>query len=193
MELRGFARRTAPLSPAKGSPRCSSSSHRTSSNFLLDAGVYLVVNMQRTWSTPPKTDTRATTAGVATTPIAAPALLSNGGLFSSDEYPEDASVMDKILREIGVLLQTESFRCSRNEKEIGETDTHVRDLMQHLAIGREEGRALAEAEALQAEALLLQLEEARKETRLIQQQVSGIRNPKPETRNPKPEIFRLCT
>jgi len=49
-------------------------------------------------------------------------------------------------------------------------------------------------EAKQVEmALLLQLEEARKETRLIQQQVSGIRNPKPETRNPNPEIFRLYT
>jgi hypothetical protein len=129
-------------------------------NFLLGAGLFLVVNMLRTWSTPPKTDTQATTAGVATTPTAAPALLSSGGLFSSDEYPEDASAMDKILHEIGVLLQTESFRCSRNEKEIGETDTRVRALMQHLAIGREEGHARAEAEALQARQLRAALQEA---------------------------------
>ena len=49
-------------------------------------------------------------------------------------------------------------------------------------------------EAKQVEmALLLQLEEARKETRFIQQQVSEIRNPTPDTRNPKPEVFRLYT
>ena len=69
-------------------------------DFLLDAsGVYLVINMQRTWSTPPKTDSQAQ-GGAATR-------FTLEGVMKADVYtiPTDAAptsseyLMSRLLRE----------------------------------------------------------------------------------------------
>ena len=77
-------------------------------------------------------------------------------LFSSDESPEDTSVRIKILREITLMLQNESVRCSRNLEELDEAKARVRVLMQHIEASFEEERLAGEATEVEM-ALLVQL------------------------------------